>query len=59
MKNMKNGALLLEMRFAYSKELKKRTGLDFPNLEQIAIKKEQDKFYYTAHNAQKDWVLLK
>lgn len=59
LKNMKNGALLLEMRFAYHKELSKRLQLTLPATADIAIKKEGDKFYYTpAQDTAKNWTLL-
>jgi len=57
---MKNGALLLEMRFVYNKELQKKTGLKFPDAADIVMKKENDKFYYAQmQGKQKEWVLLK
>ncbi len=60
MKNMKNGALLLEMRFVYAKELQKKTGLLFPDLTDIVVKKENDKFYYAEYaDKRKTWILLK
>lgn len=59
LKNMKEGAVLLEMRFAYHKELEKIMGLPFPSLADIAIKKENNQFYYTAaQNSAKNWTLL-
>jgi SAM-dependent methyltransferase len=59
LQNMKNGAVLLEMSFDYSKELRKRTKLAFPDMPDIAIKKENDKFYYTSpQSTEKDWKEL-
>ncbi|MCU0438144.1 MAG: class I SAM-dependent methyltransferase [Raineya sp.] len=45
--NMKDGAILLEVRCVYISELRKLTKLNFPNLRSwIAIKKQDGKFFY-------------
>lgn len=47
MDNMKEGAILLEVRCVYIRELRKATGLNFPNLKTwLAIKKQDGKFFY-------------
>jgi len=47
MKNMKNGAILLEVRFVYAKEIKERTKLNFPAFSGVfAIEKINNQFYY-------------
>lgn len=45
--NMKEGAVLLEVRCVYIRELRKATGLNFPNLKSwLAVKKQDGKFFY-------------
>jgi hypothetical protein len=45
--NMKEGAILLEVRCVYIREVRKITGLNFPNLKSwIAVKKKDGKFFY-------------
>lgn len=45
--NMKDGAILLEVRCVYIREVRKITGLNFPNLKSwIAVKKKDGKFFY-------------
>jgi len=45
--NMKDGAILLEVRCVYISELRKLTKLNFPNLRSwIAVKKQNGKFFY-------------
>jgi 16S rRNA G966 N2-methylase RsmD len=59
LQNMKNGAILLEMQFNYSKELRKRTKIKFPDITDIAIKKEGKKLYYASPQAKTvEWTLL-
>ncbi len=59
LKNMKEGALLLEMRFGYHKELSKSMGLNFPKLTDIVLKKQQGKYYYASAQSLKiNWTLL-
>lgn len=45
--NMKDGAVFLEVRCVYIREVRKITGLNFPNLKSwIAVKKKDGKFFY-------------
>ncbi len=47
MENMKEGAILLEVRCVYSDELRKQMAYDFPTINSwLAIKKKGGKYYY-------------
>ncbi|TAF67008.1 MAG: class I SAM-dependent methyltransferase [Cytophagales bacterium] len=68
MDNMKEGAVLLEVRMVYVNELRKVSKLKFPLIKSwVAVKKKEGKFYYKnildnrySYNNKdsKDWTLL-
>jgi 16S rRNA G966 N2-methylase RsmD len=58
--NMKDGAIMLEVRMVYAPELKKKSKLAIPNVRGfLAVKKSKDKFFYKNINNPYDWVELK
>lgn len=59
LQNLKEGGRLLEMRFVYQPQLCALSGLAFPELSSLVIKKEKGKYYYAQYsNSQIDWFLL-
>lgn len=47
MQNMKEGAIFLEVRFVYAKELRERTQLSIPDFPSVfAIQKNEGNYYY-------------
>jgi hypothetical protein len=60
--NMKEEAVLLEVRMVYFYELAQLTGLDFPNImERFAVRKSKGKLYYAIFDGygQKEWIEIK
>lgn len=57
MQNMKEGAILLEVRMVYINELRKLSHFDFPkDLDELILKKKGKEFYYFMYNS---WYKLK
>jgi SAM-dependent methyltransferase len=59
LQQLKEGALLLELRFVYARELREISGLNFPELSDITLKKENNRLYYARyHDNHKEWIAL-
>lgn len=60
MQNMHEGAILMEMRLVYGRELSQISGLAIPQQMDIVLKKQQGKFYYAQyHKGEKEWREVK
>jgi 16S rRNA G966 N2-methylase RsmD len=61
MENMHEGAILLEMRMVYRRELQALSGYQIPELMDLTIQKSKGKFYYARHfmGGKKEWYELK
>jgi hypothetical protein len=59
LRNVKEGAILMEMRFVYRKELIKISGYQFPEMMNLILKKEKGKLYYAKYGlGEKKWFLV-
>lgn len=60
MKQLKEGAVLLEVRMVYADQLRKVSGYNIPNMMgTFALKKQNGKLYYVQYSeSTKDWILL-
>jgi 16S rRNA G966 N2-methylase RsmD len=60
MQNMPEGAILMEMRLVYGRELRRVTGLEIPEQMDMVLKKQQGKFYVAQYrNSEKEWKEVK
>lgn len=59
LRNVKEGAILMEMRFVYRKELINISGYQFPEMMNLILKKEKGKLYYAKYGlGEKKWFLV-
>jgi hypothetical protein len=50
--NMREGAILLEVRMVYQEELRKVSGLEIPHRSELVVRKEGDQLLYADYDAQ-------